>query len=364
MTPTSLSVADLRELLEKGRPVTVLDIRAAGDREWSIPGSIQVDALDAVKSGRLGPLARLRFDSEPVVTVCGADATAALATDMLRARGVATLTLEGGMRAWSLAWNTAETVAGGCQIIQVRRTGKGCLSYIVASDGEAAVIDASLEPEVYLQLIKAGGWNVIAVADTHIHADHLSRSRKLSELTGAQLYLPVQQRVAYEFRGLGEGPGIQIGSVQLVAWRTPGHTGESMSYVLGTAAAFSGDTLFVAGVGRPDLEGSPDRSVAHARLLHRSVQRLLELPATTLVLPGHASEPIPFDGIMIASTIGELRTELPLLQLSESDFVTSITSHLPPTPPNHAQIVAFNESGQWPDEPNELEAGGNRCAAG
>ena len=363
MTPTSLSVTDLRTLLEQGPPVTVVDIRPADDREWTIPGSVQVDALGAVKSGSLGPLIGVGFESEPVVTVCAAGGTAARAAEMLRARGVAALTLEGGMRAWSMAWNTAETVAGGCQLIQVRRTGKGCLSYIVASDGEAAVIDASLEPEVYLELLKAGGLKLIAVADTHIHADHLSRSRRLSELTGAQLYLPVQQRVAYAFRGLSEGDGIQIGSAPLLARRTPGHTAESTTYVLDGAAAFTGDTLFVSGVGRPDLEGAPGGSVAHARLLHQSIQRLLELPAKTLVLPGHTAKPIPFDGVLIASTLAEVRTALPLLQLDESEFVTSITSHLPPTPPNHAQIVALNESGQWPDDPMELEAGANRCAA-
>jgi glyoxylase-like metal-dependent hydrolase (beta-lactamase superfamily II) len=319
MTKASLSAADLRELLEQGRPVTVVDIRAADDREWTIPGSIQVDALDAVKSGMLGPLADLSIHSEPVVTVCSAGATAALATDMLRAQGVAALTLEGGMRAWSLAWNTAETSAGGCQIIQVRRTGKGCLSDIVASDGEAAVIDASLGPEVYLELIEAGGWNLVAVTDTHVHADHLSRSRTLSELSGAQLHLPRQQRVAYGCRELGEGDGIDIGSVELLASQTPGHTRESTTYVLDGAAAFTGDTLLVSGVGRPDLEGASGGSMTNARRLHRSIQRLLELPATTLVLPGHAAEPIPFDGVLLSSTIGELRTALPLLQLSESD---------------------------------------------
>ena len=79
MTPASLSVTELRELPEQGRPVTVVDIRAAHDREWTIPGSIQVDALDAVKSGMLGLLADLSLDSEPIVTVCAAGATAALA---------------------------------------------------------------------------------------------------------------------------------------------------------------------------------------------------------------------------------------------------------------------------------------------
>ena len=97
--------------------------------------------------------------------------------------------LEGGMKAWSLAWNTAEVPvqAGTVRVLQVRRTGKGCLSYLIGAGTEAVVIDASLDPQVYLGLAAGYGWRITAVLETHIHADHLSRSRQLAVLADARL---------------------------------------------------------------------------------------------------------------------------------------------------------------------------------
>src|SRR2546426_9016406 len=154
MTADCISVGELQELLAAGRPVTVLDVRSPSDIDWEIPGAVQVDAYGDLQSGRLGPLAELNLAQEPVVTVCGVGRTAAIATDLLRAKGVEALTLYGGMRSWSLAWNTAETTASGCDVVQVRRTGKGCLSYVVESQSEAVVIDASVEPDVYVRLLR------------------------------------------------------------------------------------------------------------------------------------------------------------------------------------------------------------------
>src|SRR5713226_5943775 len=153
MTADRLTVAELQELLAAGQPVTVLDVRSPSDIDWEIPGAIQVDAYGELQSGRLGPLAELNLPPGPVVTVCGVGRTAAIATDLLRANGVEALTLDGGMRAWSLAWNTAQTTISGCEVVQVRRTGKGCLSYIVASHSQAVVVDASVDPDVYVRLL-------------------------------------------------------------------------------------------------------------------------------------------------------------------------------------------------------------------
>ena len=343
--------------------MTVVDIRTPADREWSIPSSVQVDAYDAVKSGSLGPLADLDFPSGPVVTVCGAGRTAATATNMLRARGVDALTLEGGMRAWSLAWNTAQTTVSGCEVVQVRRTGKGCLSYIVESEGEAVVIDASVDADVYLRLLRERGWQLVAVVDTHIHADHLSRSRLLAQLEGVELWLPAQGRTQHPFRPITDGDRITFGSAGLLALHTPGHTADSTTYLLDDTAAFTGDTLFLAGVGRPDLEGGArEESAPRARLLHQSIRRLLELPEATLVLPGHVSEPIAFDGRLLATTVGTVQNTVVLTRLDPAAFVEAVLVRIPPNPPNHSLIIELNERGELPDDPSELEAGANRCA--
>lgn len=363
MTADRISVRHLQELLAAGRPVTVVDVRSPGDVDWAIPGSTHVDAYDALNDGHLGPLAELTLSPGPVVTVCGMGWTAAIATEMLRARGVEASTLEGGMQAWSLAWNTAEAAVAGCDIVQVRRTGKGCLSYIVASQAEAVVIDASVDPEVFAELLAAHGWRLVAAVDTHIHADHLSRSKLLAQREGVELWLPTQDRTRFPFRAIGDGDSIAFGSAGLVALHTPGHTAESTTYLLGKTAAFTGDTLLLTGVGRPDLQGGGrDEAAMRARLLHESIRRLLELPASALILPGHVSEPIRFDGQLLAARVGEIREAVPLARLDPAAFVEAVLARIPPTPPNHVQIVELNERGELPDDRSELESGANHCA--
>src|SRR3954447_3824449 len=122
----------------------------------------------------LTPTRRLRrelWTRSPVVTVCGAGKVSLIAAEHLRARGFDARSLAGGMKAWSLAWNTAEVSLpdSAATVVQVRRTGKGCLSYLIGSDGEAAVVDASLAPDVYQNLAVEHGWEIRHVLDTHVH---------------------------------------------------------------------------------------------------------------------------------------------------------------------------------------------------
>jgi glyoxylase-like metal-dependent hydrolase (beta-lactamase superfamily II) len=269
------------------------------------------------------------------------------------------------MHAWSLFWNTSDIPLrnNDAEVIQVRRVGKGCLSYLIGSHGEAAVIDAALQPEVYLDLAKSRGWSITAVLDTHIHADHLSRSRFLAEQSGATVYLPDQQRVKYRFMPLRNGSTIKVGIASLMVIQTPGHTVESMSYLLDRQALFTGDTLFLQGVGRPDLHATTEEMRSHARLLYHSLHdHLLLFPARTFVLPGHTDTPAPFDKIPLTAALGDLRDKVELLRLSESEFLEALVARIPPVPPNHERIIELNEAGELIENPIELEAGANNCA--
>lgn len=369
MNRQTISVEVLRDMLEQGKPVTILDVRPAAERiEWAIPGSTHVDAYAALQANDPTVLADVDLPDEgPVVAVCGAGKTSLVAAEQLQARGVPALSLEGGMKAWSLAWNTAEVPLGDEQVrvIQVRRTGKGCLSYLVGSGGEAAVIDAALDPAIYLELAKSHHWRITHVLDTHVHADHLSRGRQLANVSGAIYSLPETERVSFPLTSVYEGDVIPIGTARLKVLHTPGHTPESATYLLDNQALFTGDTLFLNAVGRPDLEASAGETQQRARQLYGSLQRLLTLPAETLILPGHTSEPVAFDGRAIAAGLGEVRQQTKLLSLPEETFVQQLLARIPPTPPNHQRIVTFNEAGLWPEEnPVELEAGANRCAIG
>src|SRR5204863_7982023 len=244
MTAPTISTAGLRELLERGAPVTVLDVRPAAERAaWSIPGSVHADAYDALRRGDPTALADFHpTNGDRVVTVCAAGKTSMLAAERLRARGLDAVSLEGGMRARSLAWNTAEVSCPGstARIVQLRRTGKGCLSYLIGSNGEAAVVDASLEPQIYHRLADERGWRIRTVLETHVHADHLSRAGALAADTGARLCLPATDRVSFEYEPLKDRDTVRLGSAGRGGLRTPGHTPESTCYPLEARARSRG----------------------------------------------------------------------------------------------------------------------------
>jgi glyoxylase-like metal-dependent hydrolase (beta-lactamase superfamily II) len=228
--------------------------------------------------------------------------------------------------------------------VQVRRTGKGCLSYIVASDGEALVVDPSLPPYVYLDLASQRGWRIRSFVKTHIHADHLSRAREVAQRAGAQLFLPAQQRVHFPFMAVADGDLVRVGRAALTARRTPGHTDESTSYVLDGEAVFTGDTLFTKGVGRPDLHADVEGSRKRATLFFRSLTELRTLGPDVLVLPAHASEPIPFDRRPVSARMSDVAAWLSEWLVSESVFVDRVVARVPATPPKTAAMSAASSA--------------------
>jgi len=366
MDSVQIGVDALRDLLESGRPVTVLDIRPAQQRkEWHIPGSRHFEGMAVLRKGG-SPGGGLGLPADgTVVAVCAHGNSSLFAVEALRRQGIPALSLQGGMQAWSLAWNLADVEVPGsaAQIVQVRRTGKGCLSYIVASNGQAAVIDASVDADVYLRIAAERGWRITHAIDTHVHADHLSRSRVLAERCGATVCMPEQKRTSYEHHALRDGDSIRVGEIEIRAIHTPGHTLESTSYMVDERALITGDTLFPAAVGRPDLAANPEQAKQRAHALYATLQKLLALPAETLILAGHTSEPIAFDGAPVCATLAQARAAIAMLGAPEDGFVEILLGRIPATPPNHIQIVQLNEAGQFPGgDPTELEAGANRCA--
>ena len=129
MTEGNIDAMTLRDMLERGERVTVVDVRKGEDHaEWSIPGSVHIDAYDALNAGEDGAMEGLELpEGAPVVTVCGRGRSSAVAAEQLRLQGYEAFSLEGGMKAWSLVWNTAEVPLPGvsAKVAQMRRTGKG-----------------------------------------------------------------------------------------------------------------------------------------------------------------------------------------------------------------------------------------------
>jgi len=355
----------LRSWLENGKEVSVLDIRPIQERtEWFIPGSIYLNAYDKLKRNDPDALHGLHLDKTiPVVTICAGGKTSLTAADFLQKQGFEAYSLEGGMKAWSLSWNTARISFADFEVIQFRRTGKGCLSYMIVSNKEAIIVDASLPIEVYQEILQKNSLALKFVIETHIHADHLSRSKQLSESSNAPLHLPFPNKVNFHFEPIVDTTGFQVGTIKVKAIQTPGHTLESTSYLIDDKVLLTGDTLFINGVGRPDLKANTDEAIQKSKLLYKSLQKLLSFDERIIVLPAHTSHPVDFNNSPIQTTIGDIKKNVPMLKLREEEFINTVLQRIPPTPANYLSIVEKNIKGDFSEiNPIDLEAGANRCA--
>lgn len=367
-----ITVADLKDKLEKGEPVTIVDIREANEfADWHIHGSRNIPTYNALNRRQVdGFIAEI--DSLPrdhsIVAVCRAGNTSKLAARILESKGYTAFSLRDGIRCWSEAWSEARIQLAGqpdATLIQIRRNGKGCLSYLIGSKGKAAVVDPSLDTSVYTEVAAREELKITQVLETHVQGDHLSRGRELCRVTGAAYILPENDRVTFDYKPIHDGDTIQVGDLSIGVIATPGHTEESVSYHLGGTVLLTGDTLFVESVGRPDLEKGDAGAEAGARMLHKSLHHtILPMSDDLQIYPTHYGKPIGFDRTPIGAPLGTLKAKLELLKLEEEPFVQKILSTLQPKPPNFQAIIAINEGKEqlgWID-PLDLEAGPNRCA--
>ncbi len=362
----SLSIAQLKHVLENNLPVHIFDVRSQADfDQWHIPDSILLpvnEALQATDANVFKELTLVR--DHPVVVVCQEGFLSQKAMQQLRDLHIEAYSLEGGIRQWTKVWNTAEIQIDTTKIIQIRRVGKGCLSYMIINDNTAVVIDSALSSDVFINLATQHQAHIKYVLDTHIHADHFSRAKDLADKTDADLMLPDQNVLQYDFHPLKDGDLLHFGQTYLKALHTPGHTDESFSYLWLDKVLFSGDVLFLNGVGRPDLKSDQQMAIQKTEKLYQSLQKIKSLPDETLILPGHFSGAIRFDQNIVGDTLINLKEQLDLLKLNQPDFIQEILTDMPDTPPNFENIVDLNIKGEA-DEKDllQLEAGGNRCSS-
>ena len=356
----SLRTIALVALLDGDERCYVLDVREPDEvADWSIPGAHNV-ALGSLEQ-RVGELPR---DGD-IVVVCTVGGRALRGAEILARHGLPSRVLEGGMNAWASTYDTVTGAFGGATVVQVRRRGKGCLSYVVGAAKSAVVIDPSLDLDQYLDVARRQGWSITHVLDTHLHADHLSGARDLVALTGATLSLNAADPFDFDFEPLSDGRIIELSpgvALTVSAVSVPGHTEGSTMYQLGECAIFTGDTLFLESVGRPDLA---DEAEHFAHNLHHSLhERVLPLGDDVMVFPAHYGPSVEVRaGEFVTRPLGALRTSLPALALGEREFVEWAVRHVKDRPPNYRHIVQIN-AGLEPraGQSIELELGPNRCA--
>jgi glyoxylase-like metal-dependent hydrolase (beta-lactamase superfamily II) len=255
-------------------------------------------------------------------------------------------------------------------LVQVNRRGKGCLSYVIVSGGEAVVVDPSRDAEWYAGFAARQGARIVQALDTHIHADHVSGGPELARRLGVPYF--VSAGAGFELRQpvtpLADGHEIRIGgrqgvAIQVRVIRTPGHTPGSTSFLVDGRYLLTGDTLFVSSVGRPDLGGHVEE---WGRELFVSLRRrLADLADDARVLPAHysaAAEMSP-EGV-VWGRLGDLRASVPELQLATPEaFVSAVRGAVKDPPAEYARIIQVNLGTPASEEQvSEWELGKNQCA--
>src|SRR5258705_3713818 len=298
-----ISPKQLAERLDSGESLQILDVRAPDKvaRGHIVLGpELDFHAHPNSKLFALPDVSELHLDTtRPIAVVCGHGNSSKKATAFLRERGYEAYSVIGGMAAWETVYiaHQLSPTPSLSHVVQLDRVGKGALSYVLVSDGDAVIVDPGRHVERYDALLTELRATPAAVVDTHIHADYVSGARAAAARWQVPYFLHPHDAVSpYEqkpgkltYQALSDGDTIAFGRATLRAAHVPGHTLGSIALLADDGLALTGDFLFVKSVGRPDLAR---QSAAWAKLVWQSLERVRQTwPGDLLVLPAHyASE--------------------------------------------------------------------------
>ena len=230
----------------------------------------------------------------------------------------------------------------------------GDASYLVASDGEAAIVDPQRDAWRFLSVADRRGWRVRHVFETHVHNDYVSGAHEVRAATGATIVVPARGGYTFDHEPADEGTEIRVGELTLAARATPGHTPEHLAWEVAGAAAdapvavFSGGSLLVGSSGRTDLLGQ-DQTAELTTAQYRTLRRLAELPEATQVLPTHGAGSFCSAGPVASSrttTIGTERGANPAFSaLTLAAFESAALGSLGRYPDYYAHMAPLNRAG-------------------
>jgi hydroxyacylglutathione hydrolase len=230
-------------------------------------------------------------------------------------------------------------------------------SYLIGSEGEAAVVDPQRDVDEYIAEAEAHGFEIKYVIETHLHADFVSGHQELAARTGAQIVFGERAGAAFEHRAVRDGEEIKLGNVILSFIETPGHTPEGISVLLTDTEVsnqpqkvLTGDTLFIGDVGRPDLAGGKGYTPQMmAEMMYDTLhEKLLQLPDEVEVYPAHGAGSMCGRNMSkeTSSTIGEQRKfNYALKPMTKQEFVKLMTADLPDQPVYFSKDAEINRAG-------------------
>ncbi|BCB03866.1 MBL fold metallo-hydrolase [Bacillus sp. KH172YL63] len=373
MAVKAMNTKEVAQKVMNREKLFILDVRNVDAFEdWKIEGEQfeylnipYFDLLDGVEE----IMDQLPEDQD-ILVVCAKEGSSIMVADMLSEEGRDVSYLEGGMKAWSEHLEPVKVgdLSDGGELYQFVRLGKGCLSYMVISKGEAAIVDATRMTDIFTDFAEEKGAVITHVFDTHLHADHISGGRQIAEKTNATYWLPPKdaEEVTFKYAALEDGNHVVIGetTIDINALYSPGHTIGSTSFVIDEKYLLSGDILFVDSIGRPDLAGKAEDWVADLRESLYSRYKGLSMELT--VLPAHFMiiDELNDNG-SVGEKLGTLFAKNHGLNIeSEEEFRKLVSENLPPQPNAYQEIRETNMGKITPDEEKqrEMEIGPNRCA--
>lgn len=374
ITPqTEINARELYARLNRGEDFVILDVRnedefklGAVEGRHTVPQA-NIPYFDFIEDEDAA-LAKVPFTREQeIVVVCAKGGSSEFVSELLREAGYHTINLIGGMRDWKDFYALEDLVppTEDLQIVQFNRPAKASLSYLIASKGEALIVDPNRNIQPYLTEAERRGLTIRHVMDTHVHADYISGGVALVQATGATYHLSGSCGFEGDLSTDGQPGLIPLGLASARKIATPGHTPGSMSLLVNDRFLFTGDTVFVRGVGRPDLGGQAEPWAK--QLYHTLTVTLAGMPDDTVVLPSHYScHKEMRDDFTISGTLGEIRRNNEGMQAkSEEEFIAYIKQNMRPSPETYARIRKVNLAVLRVDEAelSELDLGKNECAA-
>ncbi|WP_135852048.1 MBL fold metallo-hydrolase [Halorussus salinus] len=374
----SIDPEALKDRIESGEEVFLLDTRVPDDvAEWSIDGenveSLNVPYFEFLAGEPDDEVFEQLPDDREIVVVCAKGGSSEYVAGELVEEGYDAKNLADGMKGWARIFEYVEIDADtDATVAQYQRPSSGCMSYLVVSGDEAAVIDPLRAfTDTYRQDARALGADLKYAIDTHVHADHVSGVRALVD-EGIEGVLPaaaIDRGVTYDdaVTHAEDGDAFAVGDAEIETVFTPGHTSGMTSYLVDDAVLLTGDGLFAESVARPDLEGGDEGAPDAARQLYESLQeRILTLDDDVVVGGAHFGDAADTraDGTY-TETIGNLKEKMDALTMDEDAFVELVLSDMPPRPANYEEVIATNlgQEDRSDEEAFELELGPNNCAA-